>query len=626
MKTYSLGAGDPFEGDNSFYADSSANGSYVRANFTYSSARDSISNLHARYSYDAGCAAAGRLRICVLVHGYSGSAADITDADLDAFAAYGLFAVAVGLRERDGASGNYDADGRSCMDIYDLVVALQADGTIGPKVNQGQAVIAGWSGGGGAALMCLIRFPAMFLVAAACFPLTDKWYDPTISWGAYGAYAATSSPLLTADVGVARSTSTDYYLARMVHAGLAHVLSLQGSNAFADFVHWTSDSIIYVENSRTLSRSLTYAGVSSARWRFRELSGSTHGNRADAQVIKDQEKYWSRRLRQTTEWTMGSRGSLRVLGYVFGKTPEGDAWEVYLGPSGNPKYDLTGGCSNVADLDFDTETGVFELVPVTSSDMVALLVLGSTVKRRLVPAGSTTVIEMRGLATAEDGIELLIDASQIAGYSDGATVASFREASKNAFLYTATGSPVYKTSGVAGGPSLRFNGTSWYVHSAPAITSSTKMSIAFIAKSDDTATRHTIWHIGNNATDGFGFSCNHNLDGKWALSLSAAKAVYSTAAACDTSAHLFILEYDGAGNWSIWIDGVADSFPIAPIAPTAPTTRDVLAAYSSAGAFPLNTGDLGYLEVVLGVNWSTAERLAKYTALAATWPSLPAFP
>src|SRR5687768_8549622 len=96
-----------------------ATGVYTEEEFTYdSSIDDAIDNLGGKYAFDDGIASHGPLPVLLVMHGYGGSVAEITEATLRRYASYGFLAVAVGKR------GSRDASGREAQDILDALAAV----------------------------------------------------------------------------------------------------------------------------------------------------------------------------------------------------------------------------------------------------------------------------------------------------------------------------------------------------------------------------------------------------------------------------------------------------------------------------------------------------------------------
>lgn len=104
-----------------------------------------ITNLYVRYAYPSS---GSNWPLAILMHSFSnGAAADFPDATMARIARFGIFAVAVGMRGRDSASGSQDASGREIYDIYDVLSYIRTN--FASKVDPDYAAIVGYSGGGG---------------------------------------------------------------------------------------------------------------------------------------------------------------------------------------------------------------------------------------------------------------------------------------------------------------------------------------------------------------------------------------------------------------------------------------------------------------------------------------------
>ena len=123
----------------------------------YSSTIDPIDNLYSKYSYYTS---EDKLPIVVLMHGYTQSADSITSQIMEDMAQYGFFAVAVGMRGRNGAGGKPDVSGRELYDIYDCVQSIKAE--FSDVVDVNSVHVSGYSGGGGNVIGLASKFPDTF--------------------------------------------------------------------------------------------------------------------------------------------------------------------------------------------------------------------------------------------------------------------------------------------------------------------------------------------------------------------------------------------------------------------------------------------------------------------------------
>jgi len=118
-----------------------------------------------------------KLPLIVVLHGYSGKK-EFCRPDILRLAEKGLFAVAPDIRGRGGSAGPFDCCGLDVMDIYDAVQVCCR--RFARQVDTSNLNVMGYSGGGGNAFACFVRFLDMFRVAASFFGTPN--------------YAATFSP------------------------------------------------------------------------------------------------------------------------------------------------------------------------------------------------------------------------------------------------------------------------------------------------------------------------------------------------------------------------------------------------------------------------------------------------
>lgn len=138
--------------------------------FRYASTIDPIPDLFAR------CRSAREgLPVVILMHGLGGDASSaFPPAVYEQLSRQAVTVCALGMRGRDGASGNLDINGREIHDIIDgLAVIRQRYRTQAP------AAIVGFSGGGSNALATAARYPAAFRVTVSYFGISDfgAWYQ-----------------------------------------------------------------------------------------------------------------------------------------------------------------------------------------------------------------------------------------------------------------------------------------------------------------------------------------------------------------------------------------------------------------------------------------------------------------
>ncbi len=108
--------------------------------------------------------------LLVVMHGYSGSRRDVT-LDLKQLAARGVVAIAPDMRGRGGSAGKWDSGGLDVHDILDAVLAVSRK--YPNEIDAKNLNIVGYSGGGGNAIACAVRFPDLFRNCVSFFGISD---------------------------------------------------------------------------------------------------------------------------------------------------------------------------------------------------------------------------------------------------------------------------------------------------------------------------------------------------------------------------------------------------------------------------------------------------------------------
>ncbi|MDD5704967.1 MAG: alpha/beta hydrolase [Kiritimatiellae bacterium] len=112
----------------------------------------------------------GKLPLIVVMHGYNGGRA-VVRPDIVRLAGKGLFAIAPDMRGRGGSGGQWDSGGLDVMDIHDAVQFCLRKFV--ERIDASNLNVIGYSGGGGNAFACFVRFPDLFRVAASFFGIPD---------------------------------------------------------------------------------------------------------------------------------------------------------------------------------------------------------------------------------------------------------------------------------------------------------------------------------------------------------------------------------------------------------------------------------------------------------------------
>ncbi|MCZ7647037.1 MAG: prolyl oligopeptidase family serine peptidase [Planctomycetota bacterium] len=108
--------------------------------------------------------------LLVVMHGYGGNRKNMA-ADLNAHAPRGLVAVAPDMRGAGGSAGKFDSGGLEIHDILDAV--LETLKKYPTEIDPRNLNIVGYSGGGGNAIACMVRFPDLFQSCTSFFGISD---------------------------------------------------------------------------------------------------------------------------------------------------------------------------------------------------------------------------------------------------------------------------------------------------------------------------------------------------------------------------------------------------------------------------------------------------------------------
>jgi pimeloyl-ACP methyl ester carboxylesterase len=137
------------------------------ATFEYASRVDGTKPLKA----DIGYVADGKVKpLLVVMHGYSGSRKAVA-LDVKELATRGVFAVAADMRGCGDSAGKWDSGGLDVHDIADAV--LTAIDKYPKEIDARNLNIVGYSGGGGNAIACMVRFPDLFRTYVSFFGISD---------------------------------------------------------------------------------------------------------------------------------------------------------------------------------------------------------------------------------------------------------------------------------------------------------------------------------------------------------------------------------------------------------------------------------------------------------------------
>ena len=108
--------------------------------------------------------------LLIVMHGYAGDRRAVGK-DIRELAARGVVAVAPDMRGVGGSAGKWDSGGLDVHDILDA--ALAALQKYPGEIDARNLNIVGYSGGGGNAIACMVRFPDLFQTYVSFFGISD---------------------------------------------------------------------------------------------------------------------------------------------------------------------------------------------------------------------------------------------------------------------------------------------------------------------------------------------------------------------------------------------------------------------------------------------------------------------
>lgn len=180
---------------------------------TYRSSVDGTAPLYADVAYRPGT---GRKPVLLVMHGYIGTRKHVT-ADLKQLAPKELFVIAPDMRGCGDSAGKWDSGG---LDVHDIVDAARAALERWPEeTDAGRVSVVGYSGGGGNAMSCAVRFPDFFSTCVSFFGISDyaEWHRSRTR--------ADMMRRLEGALGGTPEAVPDRYVARNANAAAGNVLT-----------------------------------------------------------------------------------------------------------------------------------------------------------------------------------------------------------------------------------------------------------------------------------------------------------------------------------------------------------------------------------------------------------------
>lgn len=369
-----------------------AHSTLVSGRLQYASTIDPhLDDLHASYVYEQplhGLDPAS-IPLLVLMHGFNQDAADIPEETMRDLARDGYFTVAIGMRGRDGAGGTPDVNGRELHDIIDGVDALlrKHPGVIA----EDRKALIGISGGGGNALALATRAPDYFEALASISGISDYGHHPQASWASQ---MPRRQPRLVE--WISAKSRDDWFPIAPVdpHPYAARdVTTAMPKNYTGGHVliaHDEDDHVVPVGQSRRVRDAMqeaqrtnfTYVESTSGsehRWEHSEEQTPVNIERAVDLIAPHLE---------TGEWSVPPRGEALVQGFLIT-----DRFEIWLGD----------GTHDVGSLKYDTDTGRYEVEPITPPPLRVRVRQGNAVAVRELSEPGTLTVETSQAASESNG-------------------------------------------------------------------------------------------------------------------------------------------------------------------------------------------------------------------------------
>jgi hypothetical protein len=315
-----------------------------------------ITNLYSTFAYPSTGAS---MPIVAVMHGYAANAYQVPGL-LDRMARYGVFAIGVGMRGRNSATGSQDASGREIMDIRDAIEYVKT--TYAALVDADHICVAGYSGGGGNALAFATKFPDYANVIASHFGISDYGWADYSGSGLNTAWGYYPSGTL-AWIGDTPNNVPNAYRSRNAPDAIAN---FSGGHLY--LFHDNGDGSVPIIHSQRIVTAMGAAGLTNYTASYTSASDSPRWIHGDP-VIGDAgepciqtEPIWLQTVanKSVSPWTIPASGTVTVNGYIVTKR-----FSVWLG--GLTEAAAGAGLDEVATVAYNTATGVYTVTPITGA-------------------------------------------------------------------------------------------------------------------------------------------------------------------------------------------------------------------------------------------------------------------
>ena len=296
---------------------------------TYASSADGIKPLLADVEYPAD----GKPKpLLVVMHGYRGSRKAVA-LDISELAPRGVFAIAPDMRGCGDSAGKWDSGG---LDVYDIVDAVRAAIKKYPKeIDAGNLNIVGYSGGGGNAIACMVRYPDLFRNYISFFGISD-----------YGGWHASKGRVdcnewMEKALGGTPATLPAIFEARNAIPAAGNIGPGRWRFVWDEKETMCPPGMVeaFIEGGKKVGKKEIFTNISRSTDKIRWVHNYRTGNR---DLTKADELFLPDVLRNPTEkLRMPAKGKLVVPGHVV--TRDFQIW-VEDGARGSvtAEYDLTG--------------------------------------------------------------------------------------------------------------------------------------------------------------------------------------------------------------------------------------------------------------------------------------------
>lgn len=343
-------------------------------NFRYPSSIDmAITNLFAAYKYPTG---GTNLPIVVLMHGWRLETTEFSVMTMNRIASYGLFALAVGMRGRNGADGTKDASAREIFDIVDAVEQVRTN--FASVVDPNKVAIVGYSGGGGNALAAACKCPDYWNVVVSHFGMSDYGRNDPNGWyynngGGYTAEIATA-------VGDTPSNVPNQYYARDATVAIPNF-----SGGKLRLYHDKADNTVPWVHSSRIAAAMDAAGLSNYVASYTQQGDAVrwiHGDPDSSPDLITAEPAWSADILSQAAWTVPASGTVTVIGYIKTKR-----FTIWLNANGTASL----GIDAAATVAYNTATDTYTVTPLTTGGVDVAITQGTKTGSATNITGATVI-------------------------------------------------------------------------------------------------------------------------------------------------------------------------------------------------------------------------------------------